>query len=122
MTKAEIINIVANHYNISNRAYEKGYGCKYRTSDGKMCAVGMCMTEEGLSEFGDSKGSVHAIAREMRIRGKELDNILKDEYRGHDIELWDKLQVLHDNSVYWNEDGISDIGKERVSKLIIDLS
>ncbi len=121
MTKVEIINIVASHYNESNRAYEKGFGCKYRTEDGRMCAVGMCMTDEGLREFGDTKSAVHAIANMLQDRGKELDDILKDEYRGHDIELWEKLQVLHDNETHWNEDGISNLGKHKVSRLINEL-
>ena len=121
MTKVEIINMVASHYNESKRAYEQGFGCQYRTSDGRMCAVGMCMTEEGINEFGHTKEAIHAIARTLKERGKELDDILKDEYRGYDIELWVKLQGFHDNSCNWNKDGISNLGKHKVSRLINEL-
>jgi len=108
--------MIANHYNDNNRSVSGR--CHYRTDDGRMCAVGMCMNDEGIYKFGDSIQNVCAIARHLNEKCQHLDDILKDEYKGHDAFFWNELQILHDNSVYWNEHGISNRGKLKVSELI----
>lgn len=114
MTKVEIINMVANHYNKHNRAEEHG-GCRYITNDGKMCAVGMCMTDEALEDFKYSFSGVFGI-QEM-IKSESIDSVLKDEFRGHSTSFWTDMQMLHDEAAYWDEEGLSCRGIEKYVKL-----
>lgn len=117
MTKLEIINMVANHYNSYNRGMGH-HGCNYRTDDGKMCAVGMCMNDEAMDEYGDYVGSISEISGKIINRGGYLDSIFKEEYRGHDVDFWDDLQRLHDHSSFWSDEGLSEAGEKEVEALI----
>lgn len=116
MTKVEIIQMVANHYNDSNRSVANG-GCWY-ARDGKMCAVGMCMTDEAIDKFGDFGQGVHTLAQTLEERNEELDSIFKDEYEGHDVCFWSELQDLHDDSRFWDECGLTLEGWDRANRLI----
>lgn len=113
-TKLEIINMVANHYNETNRAYDDGK-CSYLTTDGRMCAVGMCMTEEQLENFKDFQGDVETL--EERI-GVDINKLLKEEFKGHSTKFWSELQWLHDNSNYWDDDGLTEGGRNQYNSLL----
>jgi hypothetical protein len=118
MKKVEIIQMVANHYNRSNRAAGRFGGCYYRTDDGKMCAVGMCMNDEAIDEYGDYVGSISEISGQIINRGESLDSVFKEEYRGHDVFFWDELQGLHDGKWNWTDEGLSEEGEQAVTDLI----
>ena len=109
MTKVEIINIAANHYNEKNRGRTND-GCRYITNDGRMCAVGMCMTDEALEDFKHHYGDVFTV--QAMIKSKSIDNILKDEFRGHSTSFWKELQRFHDTDMNWDDEGMSDSGRE----------
>lgn len=111
-TKLEIIEEVANHYNKTNRGI--GYnGCNYRTDDGKMCAVGMCMTEEALDKYGDFTSGVY----ELRAKAAAFQTLLKKEYRLHSISFWNALQKFHDDHDAWDENGMTEHGLYRYEYL-----
>lgn len=117
MTKVEIINMVANHYNDKNRSISDDEStCMYLTNDGRMCAVGMCMTDKALDTWGDFKNGVKSIV--AILKDKELDSIFKDDYKGHDEDFWSELQFLHDEPYFWDECGLTLEGCDRVNFLI----
>ena len=113
MTKVEILDMVANHYNSNNRAF-KGGGCYYKTTDGRMCAVGMCMNDESIARWGHFLGNVLELSR--KIEG-DIDEVFKDEFKGHDIDFWTDMQMLHDDAAYWDEEGLSWRGIEKYKAL-----
>lgn len=112
MTKLEILELVANSYNYKNRAIGVVDECRYITDDGRMCAVGMCMTEDAIKQYGDCLGNVHELNG-----SEELDELLKTEFQGHSVEFWADLQILHDTEIYWNEKGLSDLGRAKYETL-----
>jgi hypothetical protein len=114
-TKVEIIEETADFYNTTNRGMLGRYTCIYLSEiTGNKCAVGRCMTDEGLKDYGNVGGDVG----ELNYTAKGLDSILKDEYKGHDVDFWKDLQRFHDEYNYWNETGLSEMGKIRKNSLI----
>lgn len=118
-TKPEIITETAENYNSKTVAHfydDQGYlRCKYLSPDGNMCAVGRCMTEEALQEYGDFVGS----ADDLHRKAVGLDSILKPEYREHSVAFWMDLQVFHDEEKNWDENGMTKEGKEEYENLLI---
>jgi hypothetical protein len=114
-TKLEIINETVEYYSedVNRRALSINKdgsvdGCKYLTNDGKMCAVGRCLTEEGLEEFG-SRASYY---------NRNMSPFFKEDYQIYDDFFWRDLQELHDYNHYWNEEGLTRHGKEQVQYLL----
>jgi hypothetical protein len=77
-------------------------GCRYQTDDGRMCAVGRCMTPEarrltfGIAcEVGLLEGNFDVV---------NLDEMLEPEYRGHSLYFWRRLQHLHDGKDFWENE------------------
>ena len=99
MTKLEILEETANFYNSNNRGEYK-----YLTSDGKTCAVGRCLIDPKVF-MKEYIGSIDSdYAKEI------LEDNLKEEYRGHSNSFWLDLQMFHDNSSLWEENGMSENG------------
>lgn len=116
-TAIEIIDETVAYYSEDTKRRAKiinptglGCGCQYYTAQGQMCAVGRCLEEP--EAFKGNGSSVDELDADW-----ELETILKEEYRGHDVKLWDKLQSLHDNDVHWNKEGLSEKGKSYVNVL-----
>lgn len=112
-TKLEILEMVANHYNSEKRAFKNG-GCYYKTTDGRMCAVGMCMNDESIARWGDFVGNIHEL--DAKIEGG-IYGMFKDEFEGHDVLFWKDMQKLHDEAAYWDEEGLSWAGIEKYEEL-----
>jgi hypothetical protein len=93
--------------------------CVYETEDGKQCAVGRCMTQSGLA-FGKHLvdcGKPTAVSSIHERSDFGIDIYLKPEYQGLRIEFWEALQHLHDGLCYWDEKGLSKIGKQKAEIL-----
>ena len=110
----EVLLETIHTYTSNNRGYDEDKGmCVYETKDGKQCAVGRCMTQNGLA-FGkhlfdhDKPSSVTSI-HERSHSG--IDYYLKPEYQGLRIEFWDALQKLHDSGYCWDVLGLSKLGE-----------
>lgn len=72
-----------------------------------MCAVGRCLSEEGLEMYGGlSSTFTYGMIRYM-----------KPEYAINDSDFWVDLQELHDSDFFWNKDGLSADGILRVIEL-----
>jgi hypothetical protein len=125
MTKREIIEETKEYYSSdpSRRAYDEKYGgCRYLTADGRQCAVGRCFmpnaeivrdeyyrVDVSVSQL-DAGGSADKI--------KNLEEILKPEYRGHEPEFWLNLQVFHDLNKVWCSSGLTEKGEEYYQNLL----
>lgn len=122
-SEIDIIIETVKHYNSNNTARNVKTGsCTYMNDDGAMCAVGRCLTNEGMQifkAFEDNNLDVNTSAAYfINVYGMdEFYDALKEEYRGHDVDFWKNLQYLHDSTSNWNEDGITQSGLERVDSL-----
>lgn len=109
-TKAEIVVETLNFYNKNNRGYnaEKNECTYYDESTGNKCAVGRCILDSKLENILDfeKNNDLNSSVKKLDEVFKGLDSLLKPEYRGHDVHFWSYLQCIHDNSYYWNEDGV----------------
>jgi hypothetical protein len=124
-TKTEIINETATYYSedISKRA-KNGGDCSYFKNN-KMCAVGRCLINPGKVE----KETIIALenckiestsVQEFKKLYNNLDDLLQEEYRGHDFDFWQALQNLHDYDHNWDNYGLSERG-EREVKFLLEL-
>lgn len=119
MTKVQIIEQVMEGYikDPSTRAIE-GKKCKYKTEDGRKCAIGRCMKEDNDRKIFNLEEDVEGLEDYLNKDGKKLDDILEDKYKGHDINFWMKLQEMHDTYILWNEEGLTAGGKTRYQQLL----
>jgi len=117
MTKEQIVREIVAFYTSKNRAMveSKPYGstqCLYLTEEGKMCAVGRCMTKKGLERVLVSHAQ--ASTHELDDTFDGIDKLLKKKYHGQNISFWCDLQRLHDHENWWDENGITEQGKAEV--------
>mgnify|MGYP003656532407 CR=1 FL=1 len=108
-TKREIIQETANAYTSKTRAVSITGLCFYKAGHYK-CAVGRCLLSK-------SKMFNKCNLTEP-VRMFTLDNHLKSEYIGHDIEFWGELQILHDANRFWDVNGLTMDGQEEVYRLL----
>lgn len=124
MTQEQIVRETVAFYTSKNRAaVETEYElngcistqCLYLTDEGKMCAVGRCMTKKGLERVlvSHPKSSAHDLDDSF----DGIDKLLKKKYHGQNISFWANLQRLHDNKNWWDENGITENGKAEVRYL-----
>jgi len=104
-TMLEILDEPAAAYTSETRALDDEGACQY-FANGRMCAVGRCMTDP--KSFFDA-GDVDDLAE-----NHDFNEVLKPEYRGFTIEFWSVLQWLHDKSANWDSLGLSPHGAEDV--------
>jgi hypothetical protein len=125
MTKLEIINETVEFYSADpkRRSFyidEKDVTkCLYNGKNGEHCAVGRCL-EDKYHEMGQDlpKNSFALLDLFEGNDVKGLDEMLKEQYRGHEAQFWAELQRLHDNPRNWTETGISQIGQIHIDKVI----
>lgn len=122
-TKAEIIIETVQHYNSKNTARKTETNtCTYMNEAGAMCAVGRCLTNEGMQIFKafednnlDGNTSIESFVKAYDM--DKFNDALKEEYRGHDVDFWKNLQYLHDATNNWGENGITEYGLGTVDSL-----
>lgn len=114
LTKLEILEETVAFYSedTSRRAYTKNVGCEYNTSDGRHCAVGRCFNENIQALGDDYSGNQVGIDAIL-----DFDSLLQDKYKGHNIEFWSYLQLLHDIDDNWDKKGLTKIGLDEVENL-----
>ena len=121
-SEIDIIIETVKFYNSSNTAQTITGACTYMNEDGDMCAVGRCLSDEGMQVFKEFEAR-HA-QQDTSISGfvnkhgwDKFENALKEEYRGHDTLFWERLQHLHDSKSSWTEDGITEYGLNRIDSM-----
>lgn len=116
LTKVEIINETVHYYSedVNRRGRNNIGDCVYLSSDGSMCAVGRCL--ENPDEFLNASYGIDDLVN--TTKEESIDELLKEEYKGHSELFWINLQELHDNNYFWNSDGLSKNGEDRVLQLL----
>lgn len=85
--------------------------CKYLTDDGRMCAVGRCLIPNQLMIAEDQSPQTYLNSSMSIGKVVNLEEILKEEYRGHDIQFWKDLQQFHDCVDIWYSGGLNVAGE-----------
>lgn len=124
LTKRQIIDDTAQHFNVNNRATGGG-GCSYIDSNGNKCAIGRYLKDElnKLEYFDDSIqeysfGNKPPVICFFSGGGIFLDEVIMPEYVGHEYKFWRDLQCFHDDNSYWNELGMTDEGRNYYKLLL----
>ena len=121
--KIDIIIETVKNYNSNNTSKKAETDtCTYMNEDGAMCAVGRCLTNEGMQIFkAFEDNNLHvdtSVTYFTQVYDMDkFDKALKEEYCGHDLKFWQNLQYLHDSPHNWDEDGITQSGLEMVDSL-----
>ena len=96
------------HYNSTNRGVGTGItiaSCSYKNG----CAVGRHLDME-LCVAMDNTGDGY-------IKHTDVFKQLPEWMKSLDKEFLSRVQKLHDNSFHWNENGLSESGKQFASKI-----
>lgn len=107
-TTIEIIDETIEFYNKNPRS-TSSLGCLYYNLKTKTkCAFSRCCTEEGIKVL-----KLH----EFRGLGHfDIESIIKEEYKKHELMFWVNLQKLHDIDKNWNDNELTEEGKIFVEK------
>jgi len=108
-TMLQTLDETAGAYTSKTRAIARDGSCWYFQA-GKCCAVGRCL--EDPKRFSSVDANVSYLDAEYG-----LDSILKPEYRGFPLTFWTVLQRLHDNEDNWDENGLSEHGKQSAKRI-----
>ena len=113
LTALEIIDETVAFYSEdpSRRAFKNG-NCIYQATNGNKCAIGRCMNEAGLQQFGNSNDSVDSLGLD-----EPLDTFLQEQYHGQNSNFWGELQTFHDMPRNWNSSGITTQGIQEAQNL-----
>jgi hypothetical protein len=119
LSKLEILNETIAFYNGDvNRRSKIGKCCVYNGKNGEHCAVGRCFLpefkEQGVYLNGNIGQGIKSLASRNNLSS---DDMLQEQYRGHDYEFWSDLQELHDNDSYWDNAGLNAKGEEFTSEI-----
>lgn len=124
MTKLEIIKELFDNYYVKypwRRALDEYGSCVYKTEDKvpKYCAVGKCLTKSGIQyAINYTIGTVDEFYDENTDQ-ITVEPFLKRKYRGHSMEFWRSLQLIHDETEYWTDKSITEVGKTALERLKI---
>ena len=105
MTEAEIVKETIYYYSEdpSRRAIEDGK-CLYVTSDDRRCAFGRCMEDEYLDRIPSAVLEIEGLLDILGLQSH--DELLQEEYRGHNLDFWRRLQFIHDEGDWQSESGV----------------
>jgi len=99
----------------TNRAINYSGECMYR-GDNSACAVGRCIPDSRYQSRIENK-SAWQVHEMLEKEGASRDELLYARYRGHDVELWGHLQRVHDMNRYWEDDGLSSEGLDKLRRI-----
>lgn len=121
LTKAEIIDeIIVNGYakDPSTRALDDRGQCVYRNKDGKRCAVGKTINNLHLAKVVELEGDVDELDENLYDTFDiSLEQAMFKKYRGHEVAFWADMQMFHDANANYDEEGLTQIGKDRLNRL-----
>ena len=87
-------------------------GCSYKSDTGNMCAVGLFIEDHDKIIGLDN-------SRDLTLWNEtNLEDILREEYKGFPLALWNDLQVFHDEqSHFLPQGGLTSSGHAYVERL-----
>lgn len=116
MTRLEIIKDTVEFYSEDpkgRRSIDENDNCVYTDQHGCHCAVGRYLkTEYQYFEWEHNKKSA-ADDLYPHFYKDDIPQDIRKDYR-----FWQDLQVFHDDNLNFDEDGLSEIGKEEAEQLI----
>lgn len=120
LSKEDIIKETARFYNRENRGYDhSSESCAYLASNGNKCAVGRCILSKHINKVKKFDGGVNELEWYLNAEHTMLfEDALKEKYRGHDKDFWIDLQEFHDYYGFFDYDGLTSRGKERLETLL----
>lgn len=110
-TKTQILLETFKYYeeDPTRRGIKKGSSsCVYKTQEGNKCALGLRINEDRLKAYGltlenlNTHGNVVELTSFLKNQNLSIDNILFDDYIGHDHDFWLDVQKFHDGSSLWD--------------------
>jgi len=120
LTKHQIIDETVDYYNNNPRSirtdYEGASSCYYYHPDNNIqCAFSRCTKEEFKDKLIEQNEST--VTNALSNLMLELDSILQDKYKGHDISFWEHIQRIHDKDSYWTNSKLNSSGIAFVNEL-----
>ena len=131
MTKLELLEDTVKYYSedTSRRAVVRDANganeCMYTTKEGQHCAVGRWLQDDYKNtDWTDNVGcSADDLLGETGvIRPYKADELFVEEVQHIPRWFWMDLQQLHDNDVFWDKDGLTEEGVEKVDELREDIN
>jgi hypothetical protein len=93
------------------------YFAKYEDGHCRMCAVGRYLKDpEEVQKAIYKLNSCGEMGVNVLINTFG-EKVFKKKYRNINIAFWVSLQDLHDGNIYWNENGLSKAGENKVKDL-----
>lgn len=94
---------------VLRRAVSKTGKCQYKTEDGRKCAIGRhIIKDKDCEAFDMSKdNTVQEIIRKN-------PDCLPEHVKELGVVFLINIQKLHDSRLYWNDNGISQEGKQEI--------
>ncbi len=120
LTKLEILNEIVDFYSTdtNRRSLNEGSSCVYNGPSGNHCAVGRCLLPVYHEMGEDLAGNDDDINTLIELNNNNsLDEMLQEQYRGHELSFWTKLQLFHDAPENWDS-GITTEGEFDVNTII----
>ena len=121
MTKIDIINETVAFYSadVKRRSLNEKEDCSYNGKNGTHCAVGRCLLPI-YHDLGDKLPSNDWDFEGLFTANKCKDHneMLQEQYRGHDLFFWNSLQSLHDTKNYWDAIGLTVAGEQYLQQLL----
>lgn len=114
----ELLVDTVSHYNSNNRSMGADYLCVYRMEDGRRCAAGRMMTDEGVAIAAEQNTKNLVAIRNGFMDANDPDgfiNLFQEKWhplvRNDDgLRFARSVQRLHDDRFNWNEAGLNGSG------------
>lgn len=90
-------------------------GCKYRTEDGRMCAIGRHLITYD-SRFDSTAGTIKGSSISSR---DDVFAALPTKIQELGRPFLHDVQLLHDSCYYWDKNGLTEEGKQQLEYLML---
>jgi hypothetical protein len=87
----------------------------YVAETGCKCAVGRCLTPEGLKYVMSINAPIGLLWKEFNA---DRQVFFEPKYRGHDAIFWTDIQRFHDRFENWDEKGITATGLKYFNEIL----
>ena len=121
MTTNEILEKVAATYTLQTRSLKlnSDTSCLYVGLEGRRCGVALFCKQDDvtLGRLTEMDRDCSPGVSDFDFSKWKLDDLLEEEAKGHELEFWSDVQYFHDEKRNWNEDGLTERGKEFLQEM-----